>query len=128
MHYFRQINERVNSNYFVFFVLVSGRQLRIYSKWREVVDLKINYSDPYAKGFYTFHEAIEYARCEIGPNYHVSQLINPLNNASATSSRQSNNPLDSASIASSSSSSIQFCNHCEVMARTIKKLNETRYH
>ena len=27
-----------------------------------------------------------------------------------------------------SSSSIQFCNHCEVMTRTVRKFNETRYH
>ena len=88
----------------------------------------INYPDPYVKGFYTFDEAIEYARHEIGRNYHVSQLINTLNKASASSSRQSNNPVDSASIASSSSSSIQFYGHCEAMARAIRKLNETKYH
>ena len=84
-----------------------------YSQWREVVDLIINYPDLYYKGFYTFHKAIKFARHEIGPNYHVSHLINPLNNASTSSS---------------SSSSIQFCNHYEVMTHTVKKLNETRYH
>lgn len=50
-------------------------------------------------------------RKEIGPNYFVSYLIKPLNN-----------------ISSSSSLSIHFCNHCEVMAHTIRKLSDTRYH
>ena len=93
IYYFRQINEHVDSNHFAFFVLVRGRQPRIYSQWRDVVDWIINYLDQYYRGFYTFHEAIEFATHEIGPNYHVSHLINPLNNASASSSRQSNNLL-----------------------------------
>ena len=112
----------------LFFVLVRGKQPGIYSQWKEVVDLMINYPDPYVKGFYTFHEAIEYARHEIGPNYHVSKLINTLNSTSASSSRQSNKPVDNASVASASSLSIQFCDHCEAMTRAIKNLNETKYY
>ena len=82
MHYFRQINEHVHNNHFSFFILVRGRQPGIYSQWREVVDLITNYLDPYYRGFNTFHEAIEFAKQKIGPNYHVSHLINPLNSAS----------------------------------------------
>lgn len=65
MHYFRQINDHVESNYFAFFVLIRGRQSSIYRQWREVVDIITNYHDPYYSGFYTFHEAIEFARQNI---------------------------------------------------------------
>lgn len=68
MHYFRQINKHVETNRFAFFVLVRGRQLGIYSQSREIVDLTINYPDPYYGGFYIFHEEIEFARQKIGPN------------------------------------------------------------
>ena len=62
MHYFRQVNEHVDNNHFAYFVLVRGRQPEIYSQWREVVDLIINYPNPYYRGFSTFYEAIEFAR------------------------------------------------------------------
>ena len=51
MHYFRQINEHLDNKHFAFFVLVRGRQPGIYCQWKEVVDLMINYPDPYVKRF-----------------------------------------------------------------------------
>ena len=62
IHYFIQINKHVDNNHFEFFVLVRGIQSGIYSQWRDIVDLIINYPNPYYRGFYTFHKAIEFAR------------------------------------------------------------------
>ena len=47
MHYFKHINDHVESNYFAFFVLVRGRQLGIYNQWREIVDQIANYPNSY---------------------------------------------------------------------------------
>lgn len=109
IHYLRQINEQVTSKSFAFYILVRGRQPCIYNHWSAIVDLTINYPNPHFRRFYWFHEAIEYARKK-RPNYYVSHLVKPLDRAS------------------SSSSTIQFCNYFEVMARTIRKLNNTRYY
>lgn len=82
MHYFRQINELVDSKNFEFYVLVKGKQPCIYKYLNEIVDLTINYSNPHFRGSYKFHEAIEYARKEIRPNYYISRLIKSLDCAS----------------------------------------------
>ncbi|XP_022845314.1 uncharacterized protein LOC111368314 [Olea europaea var. sylvestris] len=108
-NHFRQIHNQVESKNFSSFAVIKVRILEIYNYWPEVLQQVERFLDPLFKGFYTLEEVLSFYREMIGFNFHISERI-----------RQA---MQTPSQASSSSSSIQFCENCETMTKVVRNLN-----
>lgn len=102
--YFKQFNDKIDSKKFAFYLVINGRQLGIYNYRLHVLQQIENCPNSCYKGFSTYHEALAEAQKHLGLHgFSISPSISPK--------------------LLSLTSSIQFCDHCEVMTRTIIWLN-----
>ena len=78
----------------------------------EVIEQIRGIRNPLFKGFNLLQEALDQARFKLGPNFYVTPCL-----------RNFQEPLN-YKVARDEQNKILFCEHCEVMSRTIKHLNE----
>ena len=84
-----------------------------------------NFPSPIWKGFYSLSEATDAARAALGPNYFISQRTVELSISQSVGGVSLNPSLTRGSSSNpSSSSKIDFCDHCETMVKNFKILNE----
>lgn len=101
------------TNRFKFYVVFRGRVRGIFHTWLEVQSSISDFPKPIFKGFHNLAEAHSAARSHIGLNYHVSPS---LKNYSEPPTQHAIHDTDR----------ILFCDHCEIMAQTVRKLNQER--
>ena len=102
--------EKNLTNKFKFYVIIQGRTPGIYQTWIQVIDAIKGFKDPLYKGFNNFHEALDYARGNLGPNFYV---VPELQNQ--TKIPQYNIQKDT--------NKIIFCDHCTSMTENFRRLN-----
>ena len=119
--YFSNLPKQSFSQY----VVVQGRTPRIYSKWISVIEQIKNFQNPLWKAFHNIHEALEFARKNIGISFHVdtkasmdsTKIPGPSQTPGSSSSY-----LDAVEF--DKSRNLQFYRHCDSMVNNFRRINE----
>ena len=114
---------------FSYYAVVRGKIPGIYSKWISVVEQIKDFQNPLWKAFHSIHEALDFARKNIGISFHVDSKASmdsmrvPVQSCTEAPSSSNSGRSYSDSVAYDNTHSIQFCRHCKVMEEAIRSLN-----
>lgn len=71
--YFSPIQKRPASKNFSYYVVVQGHSTGVFLRWNSVKRANEGHEWPIYKGFYTFEEALEFARGKLGHDFYIEE-------------------------------------------------------
>ena len=111
---------------FSYYVVVKGKIPGIYSKWISVIEQINHFHNPLWKAFHSIHEALEFARHNIGTTFYVDPKAS-MDSMRAPVYQNTDAPSSSRNyqyaLEKDNTNRIEFCRHCKSMEQAIRSLN-----